>query len=174
MGRARRKRKEAPAFVPALDATLERLSKGDLSEYVNPADIDDREQAIGRVRRFRSSMLDRLHHNGKLTWVQWYAGDTYRNAHARAAITPSVVAGYGERTTSGEISYGLARTDSQLRARKFLRECRDQMPIESRGFMERFLIHDDLPRYGGRRAMQTATEIRRALDMLASAMRIST
>src|SRR3546814_13181336 len=109
----------------------------------NPAEIDDTEQAIGRVRRFRSATIDRLHKNGKLTWVQWYAGDVYRNTHARAALTPPVVAGYGERTSAGEISYGLARTDSQLRARKFLRECRASIPFEMRGFMDRLLIHDD-------------------------------
>src|SRR3546814_6721906 len=71
-------------------------------------------QAIGRVRRFRSSHLDRLHKNGRLSWRQFYAGDVYRNTHARAALTPPVVAGYGERTSAGEISYGLARTDSQI------------------------------------------------------------
>src|SRR3546814_12459699 len=56
------------------------------------------------------------------------------------------------RTSAGEISYGLARTDSQLRARKFLRECRESIPFEMRGFMDRLLIHDALPRYGGRRS----------------------
>src|SRR3546814_786447 len=138
----------------------------------NPAEIDDTEQAIGRVRRFRSATIDRLHKNGKLTWVQWYAGDVYRNTHARAALTPPVVAGYGERTSAGEISYGLARTDSQLRARKFLRECRESIPFEMRGFMDRLLIHDDLPRYGGRKAMRSLSQIRGALDKLADFMRL--
>src|SRR3546814_3221610 len=87
-------------------------------------------------------------------------------------LTPPVVAGYGERTSAGEISYGLARTDSQLRARKFLRECRESIPFEMRGFMDRLLIHDDLPRYGGRKAMRSLSQIRGALDKLADFMRL--
>src|SRR3546814_4214392 len=75
------------------------------------------------------------------------------------------------RTSAGEISYGLARTDSQLRARKFLRECRESIPFEMRGFMDRLLIHDDLPRYGGRKAMRSLSQIRGALDKLADFMR---
>jgi len=69
----RRRKKVAVAFVPHVDATPERLAKGDISEYVNAAEIDPNEQAINRVRRFRSSMLDRLHNNGQITWHQWYA-----------------------------------------------------------------------------------------------------
>ena len=156
-----------------MDATPERLAKGDYSEHVNAAEIDPTEQAINRVRRFRSSTLDRLHLNGKLTWEQYYAGDQYRNAHARAAMSPSVVAAYGERTTVGECSYGLARTESQVRARNFLRQCREQIPLDMRGFMDRLLVHDDLPRYGGRKAMRTLSQIRDTLDKLAHYMRIS-
>jgi len=173
MARRRSKKKVALAFVPHVDATPERLAKGDDSEWVNAAEIDDREQAINRVRRFRSSMLDRLHNNGQITWHQWYAGDQYRNAHARAAMAPSVVAAYGERTTVGECSYGLARTESQVRARNFLRQCREQIPFDMRGFMERFLIHDDLPRYGGNQYNRKVTQIRTTLDTLAAFMRIS-
>lgn len=173
MARRRGKKKVAVAFVPHVDATPERLAKGDDSEWVNAAEIDDREQAINRVRRFRSSMLDRLHNNGQITWHQWYAGDCYRNAHARAAMSPSVVAAYGERTTVGECSYGLARTESQVRARNFLRQCREQIPFDMRGFMDRFLIHDDLPRYGGNQYNRTVKQIRRTLDSLALFMRIA-
>lgn len=167
------KKKAAVAFVPHVDATPERLSKGDHSEYVNPAEIDPNEQAIGRVRRFRASTLDRLYHNGKLSWPQFYAGDQYRNAYHRAGMTPSVVASYGERTTMGECSYGLARTESQVNARTFLRQCREQIPFEMRGFMDRLLIHDDLPRYGGRKAMRSMAQIRQTLDTLAFYLRLS-
>ena len=83
-----RKTRAAVAHVPHVDATPERLAKGDDSEFVNAAEIDPAEQAINRVRRFRSSTLDRLHMAGKLTWPQFYAGDQYRNAHARAAMSP--------------------------------------------------------------------------------------
>src|SRR3546814_10620093 len=71
---------------------------------VNPAEIDDTEQAIARVRRFRSSHLDRLHKNGRLSWRQFYAGDWYRNLHHRGRFGLQVVASYGERTTGGERS----------------------------------------------------------------------
>ena len=169
----RRRKKVAVAFVPHVDATPERLAKGDISEYVNAAEIDPNEQAINRVRRFRSSMLDRLHNNGQITWYQWYAGDVYRNTHARAAMSPSVVAAYGERTTVGECSYGLARTESQVRARSFLRQCREQIPFDMRGFMDRFLVHDDLPRYGGNQYNRTVRQIRQTLDSLALFMRIA-
>ena len=173
MARRRKKMKVAVGFVPHVDATPERLAKGDDSEWVNAAEIDDREQAINRVRRFRSSMLDRLHNNGQITWHQWYAGDQYRSAHARAAMSPSVVASYGERTTVGECSYGLARTESQVRARNFVRQCREQLPFEMRGFMDRFLIYDDLPRYGGNQYNRTVRQIRQTLDSLAHFMRLA-
>lgn len=173
MARRRGKKKVAVAFVPHVDATPERLAKGDHSEYVNAAEIDPTEQHINRVRRFRSSTLDRLYHNDKLTWVQWYAGEQYRNAHHRAAMSPPVVASYGERTTVGECSYGLARTESQVRARNFLRQCREQIPFDMRGFMDRFLIHDDLPRYGGNQYNRTVKQIRQTLDSLALFMRIA-
>ncbi|MCB4860778.1 hypothetical protein K7W03_14380 [Sphingobium sp. PNB] len=173
MARRRSKKKVAVAYVPPVDATPERLAKGDDSEWVNAAEIDDTEQAINRVRRFRSSTLDRLHNNGKISWPQWYAGDQYRNAYHRAAMLPGVVASYGERTTVGECSYGLARTESQVRARQFVRQCREQIPFDMRGFMDRLLIHDDLPRYGGRKAMRSLAEVRRTLDSLADFMRIA-
>ncbi len=164
--------RSAAAYVPHVDATPERLAKGDDSDFINPAEIDPREQPIGRVRRFRSTMLDRLHKKGQLTWPQWYAGECYRNAHARAALAPAVTAAYGERTTVGECSYGLARTEAQVRARQFVRECREQIPFDMRGFMDRLLVHDDLPRYGGRRYYRSLAQIRDTLDTLAGYMRI--
>lgn len=173
MSRRRSKKKALAAFVPIVDATPERLAKGDIIEWVNAAEIDPREQRINRVRRFRSSMLDRLHRNGQIDYHQWYAGDCYRNAYHRAAMSPAVVASYGERTTVGECSYGLARTETQVRARTFLRQCREQIPFDMRGFMDRFLIHDDLPRYGGNQYMRTVRQIRQTLDRLAMYMRLS-
>src|SRR3546814_2440351 len=49
-----RKARARVEFVTAMDATPERLAKGDHSEMVNPAEIDDTEQAIARVRLERS------------------------------------------------------------------------------------------------------------------------
>jgi hypothetical protein len=174
MARTRGKRKVKAPHQVALDATPERLSKGDGFEFINPAHIDDTEQPIGRVRRFRASMLDRLHDRGKLTYAQWYAGDVYRNTYHRAAIGSSAVSSYGERSTGGECSYGLPRTESQLRARRFIRDASNQLPFEDRGFIDRFLIYDDLPRYGGRQAMRTVSQIRLSLDLMAVWMRLQT
>lgn len=167
-----RKNRALAAYIPHVDVTPERMAKGDDSEFIDPATIDPSEQAIGRVRRFRSSTLDRLHNAGQLNWPQWYAGECYRNAHARAALAPGVTAAYGERTTVGECSYGLARTETQMRARQFVRQCREQIPFEMRGFMDRLLVHDDLPRYGGRRYYRSLAQIRGTLDTLANYMRI--
>ena len=167
-----RKQKVKTEFIPHVDATPERLAKGDHWEMVNPAEIDDSEQRNVLTRRFRSSTIDRLHKNGRLSWVQWYAADQYRNAYHRAAFTVSVVASYGERTSAGEVSYGLARTESQARARDFVRFCRASIPADLRGFMERLIIHDQMPKYGVSKAMGTIKDIHRALDKLACELRL--
>src|SRR3546814_12828918 len=75
MAKVKRKIRVRAEFVQAMDATPERLAKGDHSEMVNPAEIDDTEQAIARVRRFRSSHLDRLHTNGRLSWRQFRSAE---------------------------------------------------------------------------------------------------
>ncbi|ODU22765.1 MAG: hypothetical protein ABS87_00945 [Sphingomonas sp. SCN 67-18] len=101
------KRKARQIVNAVIDATPERLAKGDASEFINPAKIDSGEQPIGRARRFRSSHLDRLYANRRLTWTQWHAGDWYRNQHARCHFALSVVASYGEQTSaSGDRSHG--------------------------------------------------------------------
>src|SRR3546814_19449594 len=89
-----------------MDATPERLAKGDHSEMVKPAEIDDTEQAIGRVRRFRTSHLDRLHKNARLSWRQLYAADWYRNLHQRGRFRLHVVASYGAKKKGGEMESG--------------------------------------------------------------------
>lgn len=153
--------------MTVVDATPERLAKGDHSEFVNPATIDSSEQRIGLTRRFKSSHLDRLYANDRLTWVQWHAGDWYRTQHQRCSYALSVVASYGEQTSAGEVSYGLPRSEAQLRARSLLHKARAAMPKHMIGFMDRLLIHDELPRYGGRAAMRNIAEIGKALDRLA-------
>lgn len=151
-----------------LDATPERLAKGDASEFVNPAIIDSSEQPIGRARRFfRESRLDRWHKAGVITQRQYTAGDEYRTLHMRAVSVPRVVASYGERTSAGETDYGLARTAAQARARSRWRAARDNVPPRLLGVLERLLIHDALPRYRGRAQMQVITDARQGLDALA-------
>lgn len=170
--RAAKRKRIARPFEAPIDATPERLAMCE-SEFVNPAEIDSSEQPIGRVRRLtHSTMLDRLHRNEKISYHQWFAGNWYRETHQRCGIALSVVASYGERTSAGECSYGLPRSEAQLRARRLMREARAQFPQATQGFMERFLIHDGLPRYGGNQYRKTLSEIRKALDDLAYWLRV--
>jgi hypothetical protein len=157
------RRRRAKMIVP----TDERLAKGDQVEWVNPAEIDSSEQQIGLTRRFKASHLDRLYRNNSLSWVEWYAGDWYRNQHARCGFALSVVGGYGVATSAGETSYGLPRTEAQARARQVFMAARKTFPIAMVAFMERLLIEDDMPRLGGRAALRNVIGIRRALDQLA-------
>lgn len=167
--RARLSRGRSDRIVDLLDATPERLTKGDASEFINPAIIDSAEQPIGRTRRFhRASRLDRWYAGGVITQRQFMAGDEYRTLHARAISVPRVVASYGEHTSGGENDYGMARTAAQARARARYRAARDNVPPEMLGFLDRLLIHDTLPSYRGRAQMRTFTDTRKALDALAA------
>lgn len=183
MGRSRAAKKRRGEYVRAtpreptptgLDATPERIAKGE-SELV-VALIEKAGERPGKARQFRSSHLDRLHRNGKLTYRQWLAGDWYRSTHDRCRFSLSVVSSYGERTGAGDhpgsFGYGLPRQEAQARARDDLRNARQQWSPAMQGFMGRLLVHDDLPRYGGRRAMHALTDIRSALDRLAEHLRM--
>jgi hypothetical protein len=172
MARMARKRRHREARAPRIefvDATPERLSKGDAWDMVNPAKIDSGEQAIGLTRRFfKTPRLDRWHRGEVITQRQWWAGDQYRKLYERAQTMPRLVAAYGERTTGGEPDYGMARTAAQARARTEWRNARSTIPFEILGFIDRLLIHDSLPAYGGRKQMHALATIRATLDNLAS------
>jgi hypothetical protein len=166
MARGRKKRVQSTLIV--VDATPERLAKGDGFEFINPATIDSAEQRIGHVRRFRKeSRLDRWHSTGVITQRQFSAGHEYRMLHHRAISIPKVVASYGESTTCGETDYGMARTVAQAKARDRFRAARTAIPMMMVGFLDRLLINDSLPHYRGRAQMRTFTEARNALDALA-------
>lgn len=172
MARRARKRVTSQAVI---DATPERLAKGDDSAFINPAEIDSN-QPIGLTRRFKSSHLDRLYRKdddkSPLSWVQWYAGDWYRSEYHRGRFGTAIVSSYGERTTGGENSYGLPRTEAQLRARKNIMAARKQWPASMADFMDRLLIHDEFPKYGRRARIRTVAEIKGALDILATWLKI--
>ena len=153
-----------------LDATPERLAKEPDAEIIEVRDDRNRAGTV-IVRRFRSTHLDRLHKNGRLTLAQWTAGDWYRNKYEEGHPPLRVTAKYGEHVPGGEPDYGLARNAAQLRARDDWKKAREQWSREQQGYMDRLLIRDELPRYGGRRAMQNMTFIRHALDDLASYLR---
>lgn len=178
MGRGKKK----PILQEAIDATPERLrhaanESSDAWEYVDPSRIDS-VQPIGLVRRFRATHLDRWYKRDRadkslLSFRQYYAGDWYRSQYQRAAMRgPSVVASYGERTSGGEPSYGLPRTVGQLAARKLWREAREQFPKSIVGFMDRLLLHDELPKYAGRAYYRRIDEVAKALDVLADWLKL--
>ena len=175
MARGRIKRKPI-VRIEHVDATPERI-RMDESEFINPAEIDSSEQQISLTRRFRSSHLDRLYRKddprSPLDYRQWQAGDSYRTLHHKARFTMRVVASYGERTTGGEPSYGLPITQSQLRARQDIAEARKEWPQGMQGYMERLIIHNELPRYAGRAAARNLAAIRLALDAMAKHFKIS-
>lgn len=177
MARLKRKQKPAPVHgVTGLDATPERIAKDPGNDIV-PAGIEKLGERQGRARQFRATHLDRLHKSGALSYVQWYAGDQYRQTHTRCAFSMSVVASYGERTGAAEhpgaFGFGLPRQEAQLRARDSMRLMRSQIPHQLQGFMDRLLIHDNMPRYGGRAAMRNLAEIRKGLDALALYLRLT-
>lgn len=176
-GKLKRKVRALPMRAANIDATPQRLAKGDESTFINPAEIDSSEQPIGLTRRFTSTHLDRLHRNGKLSWPQWYAGNWYRETHARCKFSLSVVAAYGERTMAAanphDFGYGLPRQEATIRARCDLAKARQQFTVDMRGFMDRLLIHDAMPKYGGTKAMRNLTQIRNALDTLALYLRLA-
>lgn len=160
------------------DATVERLAKGEESDWVDPSRIDSHNQIV-LVRRFRSSHLDRFYKRDKpersiLTFRQWYAGDLYRSAYARSGITTKVIASYGERLSSGEPNYGMPRTEAQAQAREMWREARNSIPRAMVGFIDRLLLHDELPKYGGKQRMKKLDDIRAALDCLADYFKLQT
>jgi len=178
MARARKKVRVRVVAQPVIDATPERLGKGDDFDFINPAKIDSSEQPIGLTRRFRSTHLDRLYRKddperSRLTHRQYAAGDWYRSQHARCSFAMAVISSYGERTSAGEPSYGLPRSEAQARARQVWRTARSRFSIGMVGFMDRFLIHDELPRYGGSAAMRNIQQIQRALDDLADWLQLN-
>lgn len=177
MPRMKRKAKPAPVHgVTGLDATPERLAKDPDNDIV-PAGIEKLGERQGRARKFRATHLDRLHKSGNLSYLQWYAGNVYRETHARCHFALSVVASYGERTGAaehpGNFGFGLPRQEAQVRARDQMRLMRSEFPRELQGFMDRLLIHDSMPRYAGRAAMRNIAEIRKGLDALALYLRLT-
>jgi hypothetical protein len=177
MARMKRKTKPAPVHgVTGLDATPERLAKDPDNDIV-PAGIEKLGERQGRARQFRATHLDRLHKSGALSYVQWYAGNHYRETHSRCHFALSVVASYGERTGAaehpGNFGFGLPRQEAQVRARDQMRLMRSQIPMQLQGFMDRLLIHDSMPRYAGRAAMRNVADIRRGLDALAFYLRLT-
>ena len=144
--------------------TPERMRQDESDEYgATIAKAGDRALL---TRKFASTHLDRLYRSGKLTWLQFHAGDKYRDLYVEAGIGLRVTAKYGETNGGGEESYGMPRTMRQAYARQKLRAARDQLPKDMVGFIDRFVIHDELPRYGGRASYRSIKQIASALDAI--------
>jgi hypothetical protein len=169
MAKAARKRKSRSdriGHAELVDATPERLAKGDEQEFVNPATIDSSEQRIGLVRRFKATTLDRLHKNGAITPRQFDAGDWLREQYERCAFEGRVTASFDEPVSGGEPAYCLARTEFQARCREVYRAALKQLPAVMLGYTVRLVVHDQQPRYGGNQYYRTMRELGLALDRL--------
>lgn len=164
------RKREPKVKLPPMDATPERLAKEPDAAMEM---VKDERNTAGTiiVRRFRTTHLDRLHKNGKLSLQQWQAGEWYRNKHDEGHPSPRVTAQYGHHVPGGEPNYGLARTEYQLRSRQEWLKARSCWSRDQQGFMDRFLVRDELPRYGGRKAMRNIAFIRDALDEMALYLR---
>lgn len=66
----------------------------------------------------------------------------------------------------------LPRNIQQMEARDKIHEARKSWPAGMQGFMDRFLLRDEYPSYGGRAAMRTLREIQLSLDAMARFLRI--
>lgn len=167
------KRRPRPQAVEYMDATPERLAKGDYSEIVQTK-VEGQSARSTPTRRFKATKLDRLHRAGHIDWVQWYAGEWYRNTAQEADTAPSAISGYGQGIGGSVTFYAfLPRNIHQLEARDKLHAARKEWPDGMQGFMERLLLRDALPIYGGRAAMRTVAEIRKGLDAMAKFLRIA-
>jgi hypothetical protein len=170
-----RKPKRRPRLqaVEYMDATPERLAKGDYSEIVQTK-VEGQSARSTPTRRFNSAKIDRLHKAGHLTWAQWYAGKWYAETAENANTAPPTVSGYGQGIGGSVTFYAfLPRNIQQLEARDKLHAARKEWPNGMQGFMERLLLRDALPIYGGRAAMRTVAEIRKGLDAMAKFLRIA-
>lgn len=187
MGRKTRPKSHVQQVIDATEQRLQRAidesgSSGDAWDYIDPSRIDSH-NAIGLVRRFKASHLDRLYRKDRpetsaLTFRQHYAGDWYRNVHARAGYSMTVIASYGERVSGVEPAYGLPRTMRQADARKMWREARTAFPSHMADLMDRFLLHDFIPGFAGTRASQRGRtafirEISYSLDCLADYLKLA-
>ena len=168
-----RKRRPRPQAVEYMDATPERLAKGDYSEIVQTK-VEGQSVRATPTRRFTTAKIDRLYRSNHLTWEQWYAGKWYAETAEKADTAPSSISGYGQGIGGSVTFYAfLPRNIHQLEARDKLHAARKEWPDGMQGFMERLLLRDALPIYGGRAAMRTVAEIRKGLDAMAKFLRIA-
>lgn len=173
MGRAKKKQDNRGPLQRAMDnervandqsfldvLTPEQLASGDY------ATADNR----GR-RYFRTSHLDRLHKNGKLTYEQQQAGEWYRTQYAKCRYDSVKISKYGE-AISGVPAFDVEERKQD--ARDLFRVARAEIPRELVGFMDRFLLHDRWPQSRHQSARKGyLADVRRGLDELVRFLRLA-
>src|SRR3546814_13388327 len=118
-------------------------------------------------RRCTMTHIDRRYRNEKRMWEPWYARDWERTKYFIGASGSRVTGAYESRSSGGEPSYGMATTERQANARRKWREARTHIPPHMLGYIDRLVIHDELPKYGGRANARTIKQLGDALDVLA-------
>lgn len=161
-----------PIDAVALDATPERIAKGDFSHMVNPAEIDSSEQPIGLTRRFRSSRIDTLYRNGRLTERGRMAGLWLEMTCERAAIRQKLTANMEPRTGGNVFFAFLPMSESQERARELRDWALSTMELPMRGFMLRLCQWNELPSRHDKSGQRTVKELCDTLERLADDLRI--
>ena len=68
-----------------------------------------------------TSALAKLHRRGRITDLQYVAGDQYRSIWMRSGLNSRVSSAYGAGTGGGECTYGMAATEVVAHNRKLLR-----------------------------------------------------
>ena len=174
MGKATRTRPAPQQQVTGYDATPERLAKEDSA--IVPTMRDPGENRLKKARQFRKPHLDRWHKAGILDQRQYDAGNYYRETHERQSLRLRVVASYGERTGApvhpGDFGYGLPTLNAQAEARSKMFRMRQLLTRYEQGLIDAFVLHDHLPRYGGKQRSGIIKAMRDALDELAEYLRL--
>lgn len=169
MARTKRKARAAIEFV---DATPERIAKGDYSELVNPAEIDSSEQPIGLTRRFRGSRLDSLYKNGKITYRAKLAGAWFEGVCERATINQKLNVNLNSNGGGGVVFDFLPRTDAQEKAQALRAWALKEVPENMRGFLLRLCTRNELPSRHDRAGFRAVVELCKALEGLADSLKM--
>lgn len=140
-------------------------------EQLASGDYDTMSGAKSGQRYFRTSHLDRLHRNGKLTWEQRQAGDWYRTKWAESRYDAVRTPNWEQEVWCSGASE-IALYDASMAAREAFRRARGEIPADLVGFMDRLLLKDEWPQARQQRARNSyLTMTRNGLDALCRHLR---
>lgn len=171
MARAKTKRDTRGPLQRALDNIGIEEAQGFL-DVITPemARRGDYSAIAGGRRYYRLSHLDRLYRAKKLTHDQHEAGNWYRTQWDAGQYDSSRTADWTRMRGENVVSFTLPTRAQDARDR--WREARSIFPARMVGFMDRFLLHDDWPRfYQHRDRSSNLATLRQGLDMLATYLR---